>query len=375
MRTRKNQPNGEQGAILVHVAAAMIGLMAFSTFAIDYGVFWLGRRQAQNAADAGALAGAIALAYDDYNDRTATGPAQDSAVSAALSNLVFGAPPSVLADTDVTFPLCPDDGTDGCIRVDVYRTLDRGNPLPVFAGTFVGLTDQDVQATATAKVYGGNSVDCLRPFAVPDLPGDGYTLEANLGETVEFRDDPGEATGNGWFRVLDLIGGGQGGTQDTWDAIRTCAADSYAVGDTLQEQAGVVGNLATHINAMVALDPDASFNEETGQVEDSCADPGGAVCDKYVAGNGSNYTRVPDPNRSYSPRIVPMAVFDSAQYDPSTRCCIVITKFFGFFLLEAQGPPNFSLRGIIVTQPGMNDGNGGAVNQNAAFIQVIELIR
>ena len=48
----------ERGAVLVHVAIGLIAFMAFSTFVVDYGVFWLSRRQAQNAADAGALAGA-----------------------------------------------------------------------------------------------------------------------------------------------------------------------------------------------------------------------------------------------------------------------------------------------------------------------------
>lgn len=367
MRTRNHQP-GEEGAILIHVAVALLALLSFSTFVIDYGVFWLSRRQAQNAADAGALAGAIALSYDDFDNRDPGGPAHDSAKSTALANPVFGAAPSV-EDADVTFPACPDDGTDGCVRVDTYRTLARGNPLPVFFGTFIGLTDQDIRATATAKVAAGNAVDCLRPFAVPDLPGTGYTLEANLGETVEFRDDPGEATGNGWFRVLDLMGSGAGGTQDTWDAIRTCAADAYAIGDTLQEQTGVVGNLATHINAMVALDDGASVVD--GQVVDSCAE--NHSCDKYVAGNGTNYTRQPDPGRAYSPRVVPIAVFDPDIYAATQQ--IVITNFFGFFLLEAEGPPNFSLRGILVTQPGMNSGSGGVVNPNNSFIKVIQLIR
>ena len=51
--------------MLVHVAVAMIGLLAFSALSIDYGVMWTARRQAQNAADAAALAGAISLAFDN----------------------------------------------------------------------------------------------------------------------------------------------------------------------------------------------------------------------------------------------------------------------------------------------------------------------
>ena len=45
----------ERGAVLVHVAVTLVGLVAFSALTIDYGVLWTSRRQAQNAADAGAL--------------------------------------------------------------------------------------------------------------------------------------------------------------------------------------------------------------------------------------------------------------------------------------------------------------------------------
>ena len=47
----------ERGAVIVHVAIALVGLMAFSAFVIDYGVMWAARRQAQNSADAGAHGG------------------------------------------------------------------------------------------------------------------------------------------------------------------------------------------------------------------------------------------------------------------------------------------------------------------------------
>ena len=74
----------ERGAILVHVVIGIIAFMAFSTFVVDYGTFWLSRRQAQNAADSGALAGASSLAFDDYQDRSTTGHASN-AKSVSLS--------------------------------------------------------------------------------------------------------------------------------------------------------------------------------------------------------------------------------------------------------------------------------------------------
>jgi Flp pilus assembly protein TadG len=50
----------EDGMALIHVAIALLVLMALSSFVLDYGVIWLSRGQAQAAADAGALAGATA---------------------------------------------------------------------------------------------------------------------------------------------------------------------------------------------------------------------------------------------------------------------------------------------------------------------------
>ena len=71
MANPRLQPDltSERGAVIVHVTIALVGLLAFSIFVVDYGVMWAARRQAQNAADAAALAGAISLAYVDFDDQ------------------------------------------------------------------------------------------------------------------------------------------------------------------------------------------------------------------------------------------------------------------------------------------------------------------
>lgn len=165
----------ERGAILIQVTVAMVGLLAFSTLVIDYGIMWMSRRQAQNSADAGALAGAIALAFDDPTDFSDTGPAKQSAHAAALANNVFGVAPDNNVTTDIIFygpglgAPCPDGDTGAtCIRVDVHRTASRGNPLPTFFARLMSITSQDISATATAKVTSGTNVSCMRPFAVLD---------------------------------------------------------------------------------------------------------------------------------------------------------------------------------------------------------------
>ena len=155
--------------MLVHVAVALMMLIALSAFAVDFGLFWLGRGQAQNSADAGAIAGAIGLAYDSSTDTSDTGPAKLSALTAARANLVAGQQPAVNVTDDITFVDCP-DGTKApaCIRVNVYRDNAHGNPLPTWFGNLVGVTSQDTKATATAEAGGANATNCLRPWMIPD---------------------------------------------------------------------------------------------------------------------------------------------------------------------------------------------------------------
>ena len=71
----------DSGFSLVFVAVGMMGFVGVSMLAIDVGMLMTARSQAQNAADAGALAGATALVYNDWDDRSATGPAVRNALA------------------------------------------------------------------------------------------------------------------------------------------------------------------------------------------------------------------------------------------------------------------------------------------------------
>ena len=153
------------------MAIAVLGLLAISSFSIDYGVMMVSRGQAQTAADAGAMAAALYLAWDDPSDLAG---AQAIGVTAAQQNPVWGQSPDI-TPADVTFPTCPPGApgpVDTCVRVDVFRNQRaNGNPLPVFFASLLGMTDQGVRATATAQVLYGTGPgpgDCVKPFALPD---------------------------------------------------------------------------------------------------------------------------------------------------------------------------------------------------------------
>jgi hypothetical protein len=171
----------QRGAVLILVAVALLALIALTTFVTDYGIMWVSRGQAQTAADAGALSGAGALAWDNPSD-FATAKLKARAV--ALQNGVFGAAPDVQL-TDITFPPCPPGSPglpDTCVKVDTFRNLARGNPLPMFFGQIVGVSSQGVRATATAQVVPANTTECLKPWAVIDR-WDEYDTTTNGAES------------------------------------------------------------------------------------------------------------------------------------------------------------------------------------------------
>ena len=83
MQISPSNTSSQRGAVLIHVAIALLGLLAFTAFVVDYGVMWVGRGQAQTAADAGALSGAIALAFESRTDFAA---AKEKARAIASAN-------------------------------------------------------------------------------------------------------------------------------------------------------------------------------------------------------------------------------------------------------------------------------------------------
>ena len=67
----------ESGMSYVFIGLGMMAFLSASMLAIDVGMLMTSRNQAQNSADAGALGGATALVFDDYDDRTRVGPGRD----------------------------------------------------------------------------------------------------------------------------------------------------------------------------------------------------------------------------------------------------------------------------------------------------------
>src|SRR6478672_993406 len=96
----------ERGMSMVYVGMGFMAFLSATTLAVDVGMFMTARTQAQTSADAGALAGATALVFNNWSDRTSSGPAVQSSISASQQNNVMSGVVSVLP-SDVTFPNDP----------------------------------------------------------------------------------------------------------------------------------------------------------------------------------------------------------------------------------------------------------------------------
>src|SRR5579864_5850722 len=156
----------ERGMSIVFVGASFFAFMAATTLAIDVGMFMTARSQAQNSADAGALAGATALVFNSYTDRSAGGPAVQGAVNASRANQVMAAAPSVLP-ADVTFPNDP-NGQPNRVQVQVYRTSARSNAVATLIGPIFGVPTVNINALAVGEASPANAETCVKPFTIPD---------------------------------------------------------------------------------------------------------------------------------------------------------------------------------------------------------------
>ncbi len=400
----------DRGAILVHVAVGLLMLTALSAFAIDFGLFWLGRRQAQNAADAGALAGAIALGFDNGSDKTDTGPAKLSAHTAALDNLVGGQVPAVDITTDITFPVCP-DGTSTCVRVDVYRDDAHGNALPMFMGNLVGLGTQGIRATATAEAMSGNATQCLKPWALidrwvehwpappvpwntsstfdkyknngtldptvltPDVyvpptatsPGSGFApvdsagnLTADYGLELTLKTGSANLFNAGSFQALDLVCPGGACYEN---AIKSCVNATSVIGGTVTLE---TGNITGKTKQGTYTDSDSLCNQDPN----AYWNPG--LNDGHGGVAGSTF--------DISPRIVaiPLISPDALNLAKNGKATgVPIENIMGLFIEcpPAVNPPPDTVIGRLVLSPGDKVTGGNTVGPQSSFLKVFALVR
>jgi Flp pilus assembly protein TadG len=154
------------------VTVALIAFIGLMGMAIDLVSMYLGKSEAQRAADAAALAGAMVFVSSSCTSNSAGCAAAETAatnqaVTVGKLNLVAGAAPTI-PNGNVSYDLS--HAGDPLITVVVNATLNT-----YFMNLF-GVKTVNVSSTATAEAYnpsGSTSgptfcVSCLKPFLVPN---------------------------------------------------------------------------------------------------------------------------------------------------------------------------------------------------------------
>jgi Flp pilus assembly protein TadG len=367
----------EKGFSLVFVGLGLMGFLAASMLAIDVGMLMTARNQAQNSADAGALAGATALAFDSWTDRTPTGPAVTSSIAGAQANAVMAGTVSVGA-ADVAFLNDPVSGDANRVQVTVRRTASRGNPVSTLVAQYFGIRTADIIATATAEAAAANSMTCVKPFTIPDKwsekqtppwdtgdtfdrwkkqggsvilvanpdvyvpqytggvanPGyTGYNTEANRGMQLVLRSNTGTNIQPSFYFSLAMTND-TGGDDYRWN-IANCNTTTYKWGDALiQEPGAKEGPTIQGILDLIARDPGAYWESSP------------CNCVKNSA----------FPERK-SPRIFPIPLYDPDYYDNGKAngrtASLVTANWIGYFVERVQG--SSEIYGRIIPIAGIRD--------------------
>jgi Flp pilus assembly protein TadG len=372
----------ERGMSLVFVGLGFISFMAATTLAIDIGMFMTARSQTQNAADAGALAGAVALIFNDFDDRTPSGPAVQSAINASTANLVMGSSGSVLP-ADVTFPTGP-SGQNDRVRVTVRRAAARSNPVATLFGPLLGVNTVDVAAVATAEAAPANAATCVMPFTIPDKwsenttppwdPNDDFDLFGGGGNPLPNPDvyiPPGQTGHTGYDPEIDKglqvtlktnnqnktapsfynawrLPGSTGASDYRWN-IGNCNTNIVAIGDLMDAEPGnMVGPTRQGVEDLIDKDPGAYWDTSCNCVK------------------GSAFGK--------SPRVAVVPLYDPVYYENGkhngSNASLKVANYLGFFI---EGMQSNEVVGRITPITGLVKGGGGPL-PTGAFAKVIRLV-
>ena len=290
----------ERGAALVLVALLLVLCMVAAALAVDIGVLTTARTEAQRSADMAAHAGASALILSPYDEAAA----REAAVAYAKKNDIRGAPSIVLpADVEVFLD-------ESKVRVTVLHNGDpeRGSAIGTFFARLMGVNEVDIGAKAAAVARSAGSVDCLLPVAVADLwteadgtradendtwdpeEGDyfdgshGYTT-ADLGRLITLKPSQGASSKNtgqgrdgfpdsnrftpGWWYLWYPTSGR--GAKTLREQVLRCPEPQtpWGVGDWVTDKNGNTQSIQKAFNELVAMDPDARWDQSCKCVKDS----------------------------------------------------------------------------------------------------------
>lgn len=215
MQTRKQHKFQRRAAAIAMVAVCGTVIVGMAALAIDMGMLYSARTEAQRAADAGALAGARQLINDNRlkgtsGMTTVIHTARSNASSIASQNKVFNANPVVDQGGDVTVGRLnnPYDHTEvisssgsltdyNSVKVLIHRDETRNGPIPLIFAQIFGVSSKNLSASAVAiaedaivgfRRQGNGPNPQVLPIAV-----DVSTWQALLAGTLRYQLSNGDA--------------------------------------------------------------------------------------------------------------------------------------------------------------------------------------
>jgi hypothetical protein len=172
-RLWKKQLTNERGATAAIVALSLVAVIGAAAIAIDLGMLYDARNDAQRAADAAALAGASVFMSPGVPQGEEVARATARAHTFGGHNVVQGI---AISPEEMQVEVMTDEQK---VRVTVTRS-----DIPLWFARIFGLNTSAVTARATAAAVLSGSVPCLRPLGFADLwherAGEGTTFSGRL---------------------------------------------------------------------------------------------------------------------------------------------------------------------------------------------------
>lgn len=371
--TRQSAVRNRRGIALAFVALLLFVFLGLAGLAVDMGMLYGARTEAQRAADSGALAGASML----FDNPTNAALARSTAIDWAGRNQIQGLGPVVL-DEDVDVDL-----DESLVRVRVFRTEDHqaNDPIRNIFARALGFRTSDVAVFAAAQAAVASGVNCPLPFVLIDRwwdtdraglaegndtygAGDIYnagpldrddwpgspSLETGFGTADKGRvlriypGSTGDSPQPGWYFPLALDDPGANAYRD-W--IQGCPNPdaTFSLGDQIPIEPGrMVGPTSQGFQSLYNQDANAFWGTQAGGYVNApppTPGPGGAA-----GGCVMRAGAVDDAGNNVcvsSPRIKPMLTIDPGNNPPGPgRQTIPLSHFVGVFVecVGVYNPPN-----------------------------------
>jgi hypothetical protein len=374
----------DRGSVMVVVALSMTALLSVVALAVDIGMLFATRGEAQRVADAAALAGAGAF-LECYDCAWTADVAVDHAVEYGALNTVRDEGVEILPE-DVEV----DMGTHR-VTVTVRRTADRGSAVATWFARVFGVEEVDVAARATAEASPAGAAICLKPFTVPDAWDDedddgaydngelydqtdtgygsdwrdgqpshngvdpnGTTYADDFGRPIVIKEGkPQEAIVSSWFFPWDIprVNGDPpvGADRYRWN-IANCNTSIVQLGEEYDvENGNMTGPTKQGIEDLLAKDRNAEWDVDADSVVGSAYQPWKA-----------------------SPRVVKIPLFDPTRQVNPGKKPIVFNNFTDFWIEGMQGKDVIG-RFLYASGLGVGStGTGGA--SEAPFLKYVHLV-